>query len=41
MRELVARARECGIDHEALLDAQDSEQPKAAILELVLRHAFP
>jgi predicted HTH domain antitoxin len=37
MRELMARARERGIDPEALLDAQDTEQPKAAVVGLLLQ----
>jgi hypothetical protein len=38
MKELMARAKEQGIGHEALLGAQENEQPKAALVELLLRH---
>ena len=36
MRDLVARAKAVGVDDEAVLDAQDSDSPKDAIVQLLL-----
>eukprot|EP01046_Picozoa_sp_COSAG06_P061212 COSAG06_NODE_13330_length_1267_cov_2.488014_2_plen_182_part_01 len=36
MRDLMAKAEEWGVQREALYDAQDSEQPKVALVELLL-----
>ena len=38
MRDLVARARERGIGHDELLGAEESDEPKAAIVELLVQY---
>ena len=37
MRDLAAKAKEWGVDQEALYDAQDGEQPKGDVVDLLLR----
>ena len=37
-RELARRAREAGADSDAVFDAQDSDSPKDALIELIVHH---
>eukprot|EP01046_Picozoa_sp_COSAG06_P038821 COSAG06_NODE_4516_length_4188_cov_1.828320_5_plen_152_part_01 len=41
VKELRARAKQAGVDEDALEDTTDSGDPKQAVIELLLRHLRP